>query len=271
MAPGGPFDCVTNFSGTCTPDHAFETPGDIHLLAMPIFHLELGPAYLLLLAITSAIYLLMVFGIRLFLRLKVNGPFGKDDWACALSTSFGLVYSVVVVVQVFLGFGATLRHFSPAEKSTMAIIGWANGFCLNLAGYFSKMSACFMLARMTRTREHLAVAYGLMAAMTMWMLQAQISTVFQCKYPRPWDTSPHNVCYDRVCCLFLRSANGKILTLHSGAIGSPLPSHPGYWNSPCSLARSTWYETKKCNPSGILRCCADLKPSLNRCGTSICR
>jgi hypothetical protein len=123
MAPGGPFDCVTNFSGTCTPDHAFETPGDIHLLAMPIFHLELGPAYLLLLAITSAIYLLMVFGIRLFLRLKVNGPFGKDDWACALSTSFGLVYSVVVVVQVFLGFGATLRHFSPPRRLFFENVG----------------------------------------------------------------------------------------------------------------------------------------------------
>jgi len=165
---------------------------------MPIFHLESGPAYLLLLAITSAVYLILVFTIRLFLRLKVNGPFGKDDWACAFSTLCGLVYSVVVVVQVFLGFGSVSRRLSPAEADTMAIVGWANGFCLTFAGYFSKMSACFMLARMTKTREHLAVAYGLMAAMTMWMLQAQISAVFQCKYPHPWDISPHNVCYDRV-------------------------------------------------------------------------
>ena len=203
MAPGGPLNCVTNFNETCTPANAPEHLSDRHHLKMPIFHLEPGPAYLLLLALTSAFYLLLVFAIRLFLRLKVNGPFGKDDWACALSTFFGLVYSIVVVVQVFLGFGSALRHLSPAEKNTMAIIGWVNGICLTFAGYFSKMSACFMLARMTKTREHLAVAYGLMAAMTMWMLQAQISTVFQCKYPRPWDTSPHNVCYDRVCCLFL--------------------------------------------------------------------
>lgn len=214
---------------------------------MPIFHLEPGPSYLLLLAITSAFYLLLVFAIRLFLRLKVNGPFGKDDWACALSTFFGLVYSIVVVVQVFLGFGSALRHLSPAEKNTMAIIGWVNGICLTFAGYFSKISECFMLARMTKTREHLAVAYGLMAAMTMWMLQAQISTVFQCKYPRPWDTSPHNVCYDRVCYhVSIIPADESILTLDSGAIGSPLPSHPGYWNSPCSPARYTWFSTSTC-------------------------
>lgn len=246
MAPGGPLNCVTNFSGACTPASAPETLSDRHHVKMPIFHLEPGPSYLLLLAITSAFYLLLVFAIRLFLRLKVNGPFGKDDWACALSTFFGLVYSIVVVVQVFLGFGSTLRHLSPAETDTMAIIGWANGICLTFAGYFSKMSACFMLARMTKTREHLAVAYGLMAAMTMWMLQAQISTVLQCRYPRPWDTSPHNVCYDRVRFLHSYSLNEKTLTSDSGAIGSPPPSHPGSWSLPCSPAQSTWYSTSTC-------------------------
>ena len=123
MAPGGPLNCVTIFNETCTPANAPEHLSDRHHLKMPIFHLEPGPAYLLLLALTSAFYLLLVFAIRLFLRLKVNGPFGKDDWACAISTLFGLVYSIVVVVQVFLGFGSALRHFSPAEKNTMAIIG----------------------------------------------------------------------------------------------------------------------------------------------------
>jgi hypothetical protein len=223
MALGGP-DCLTSFSGACTPSaNAFQPSSDWHRLTMPIFDLESGPSYLLLLAVTSAVYLVLVFSIRLFLRLKVNGPLGKDDWACALGTFFGLVYSIVVVVQVFLGFGSVSRHLSPAEVNRMAIIGWANGFYLAFAGYFSKMSACFMLARMTKTREHLAVAYGLMAAMTMWMLQAQISSAFQCRYPHPWDTSTRNVCYDRVCPLSLRPAKRKTLTLDSGAIDSPPP------------------------------------------------
>jgi hypothetical protein len=241
-------DCLSSFSGTCTPANAnvIQPSSDGNRLTMPIFNLESGPSYLLLLAITSAIYLILAFTIRLFLRLKVNGPFGRDDWACALSTFFGLVYSVVVVVQIFLGFGSVLRHFSPAEVNTVTIIGWANGFCLTFAGYFSKMSACFMLARMTKTREHLAVAYGLMAAMTMWMLQAQIYTIFQCKYPRPWDTSSHNVCYDRVRSLSLVPANGKTLTLNSGAIDSPPPSHPGSWSLPCSPAQVTWCRASIC-------------------------
>ena len=240
-------DCLTSFSGSCTPSANVSQPSSArHRLIMPIFNLESGQAYLLLLAVTSAIYLIMVFAIRLFLRLKVNGPFGKDDWACALSTFFGLIYSVVIVVQVYLGFGSVLRHLSPQEANTIAIIGWANGFAFTFAGYFSKMSACFMLARMTKTREHLAVAYGLMAAMTMWMMQAQIWTIFQCEYPHPWDTSPHNVCHDRVCCLSLMNIIEERLTLGSGAIDSPPPSHPGSWSLHCSPGRFTWCRASIC-------------------------
>jgi len=158
-------------------DFRILTPPTQHL--MPPFDLELGPAYLIVLAITSAIYLIMVFGIRLFLRLKINGPFGKDDWACAMSTAFGLVYSVVVIVQVFLGLGSKFRKLSAAEASTVAIIGWANGMCLTFAGYFSKVSACFLLARITKTKKHLVVAYVLLAAMTLWVIQAQFYTIFQ--------------------------------------------------------------------------------------------
>lgn len=189
--------CLASFDTFCLSTISFPLSARSHHL-MPAFDLELGPAYLMLLAITSAIYILMVFAIRLFMRLKINGPFGKDDWACAVSTTFGVVYSIIVVVQIMLGFGFKYRKLSPPEANRMAILGWANGFCLTFAGFFSKISACFLLARITKTREHLAVAYALMVAMIMWMLQAQVYAVLQCKYPHPWDTSPKNTCYDRV-------------------------------------------------------------------------
>jgi hypothetical protein len=174
---GAPTECAPDFDASCVRVNTSPPPLTQHL--MPPFNLELGPSYLTVLAITSAIYLIMVFGIRLFLRLKVNGPFGKDDWACAISTAFGLIYSVVVIVQVFLDLGSKFRKPSPAETNTIAIIGWANGMCLTFAGYFSKVSACYLLARITKTKKHLVVAYVLLATMTLWMIQAQFYTIFQ--------------------------------------------------------------------------------------------
>jgi hypothetical protein len=175
---GGSSECAPDYDSSCVRANPSSLlPPTQHL--MPPFDLELGPAYLTVLAVTSAIYLIMVFGIRLFLRLKVNGPFGKDDWACAISTVFGLVYSVVVIVQVFLGLGSRFRKLSQAEADTIAIIGWVNGMCLTFAGYFSKVSGCYLLARITKTKKHLVVAYVLLAAMTLWVIQAQFYTIFQ--------------------------------------------------------------------------------------------
>ena len=181
MAPLKPIDCLTSFIETCAPSEVSSSSADSQQPVMPVFNLESGPAYLLLLAITSFVYLLMVFAMRLFLRLRVNGPFGKDDWACALSTLCGLTYSIVLIAQVFMGLGSVSHHLSPPEANKMALISWANAIILTFAGYFSKMSACFLLARITKTREHLAVAYGLMVAMTLWVMQAQIYAVLQCK------------------------------------------------------------------------------------------
>ena len=176
---GEPCECIPSFDASCVRvTTSLPQPPPTQNL-MPPFDLEPGPSYLMVLAITSAIYLIMVFAIRLFLRLKVNGPFGKDDWACAVSTSFGLIYSVVVIVQVFLGLGSKFRKLSSAEANTIAIIGWANGMCLTFAGFFSKVSGCFLLARITKTKKHLVVAHVLLVAMKLWVIQAQFYTIFQ--------------------------------------------------------------------------------------------
>jgi hypothetical protein len=175
---GGLSECSPDYDASCVRANPSSLPPPTQHL-MPPFDLELGPAYLTVLAVTSAIYLIMVFGIRLFLRLKVNGPFGKDDWACAVSTVFGLVYSVVVIVQVFLGLGSRFCRLSQAEADTIAIMGWVNAMCLTFAGYFSKVSACYLLARITKTKKHLVVAYVLLGAMTLWVIQAQFYTIFQ--------------------------------------------------------------------------------------------
>jgi hypothetical protein len=58
-------------------------------------------------------------------------------------------------------------------------MGWVNAMCLTFAGYFSKVSACYLLARITKTKKHLVVAYVLLGAMTLWVIQAQFYTIFQ--------------------------------------------------------------------------------------------
>jgi hypothetical protein len=56
-------------------------------------------------AIVGIIWVLMVLGIRLYLRCKLNGPIGKDDYAAILATTLGIAQSALVLTSVNSGLG----------------------------------------------------------------------------------------------------------------------------------------------------------------------
>jgi hypothetical protein len=56
-------------------------------------------------AIVGIVWVLMVLGIRLYLRCKLNGPIGNDDYAAILATSLGIAQSALVLASVNSGLG----------------------------------------------------------------------------------------------------------------------------------------------------------------------
>jgi hypothetical protein len=56
-------------------------------------------------AIVGIVWTLMVLGIRLYLRCKLNGPIGNDDYAAILATSLGIAQSALVLASVNSGLG----------------------------------------------------------------------------------------------------------------------------------------------------------------------
>lgn len=58
-------------------------------------------------AIVGIIWVVMVLGIRLYLRYKLNGPIGNDDYAAILATTLGIAQSAVVLAGVNSGLGST--------------------------------------------------------------------------------------------------------------------------------------------------------------------
>lgn len=56
-------------------------------------------------AIVGIIWVIMVLGIRLYLRCKLNGPVGNDDYAAILATGLGIAQSALVLASVHSGLG----------------------------------------------------------------------------------------------------------------------------------------------------------------------
>lgn len=56
-------------------------------------------------AVVGIVWVLMVLGIRLYLRLKLNGPVGKDDYAAMVATTLGIAQSALVIASADAGLG----------------------------------------------------------------------------------------------------------------------------------------------------------------------
>jgi hypothetical protein len=163
-------------------------PPVLHL--MPAFGLEPGPGWIVVTALVSTVWSLQILGIRVYTRLRINGPFGPDDTMCAVSTGFGVLYSIIALVAVGYGWGSSNKHGS----NVVAMLIWTNGFIISLCTGFSKLSACYLIARITKTRKHLVIAYSLITAIVLWMLVSSWMNAFACHLPRPWIGPPVNTC-----------------------------------------------------------------------------
>jgi hypothetical protein len=74
-------------------------------------------------AIVGIIWVVMVLGIRLYLRYKLNGPIGNDDYAAILATSLGIAQSAVVLAGVNSGLGhrATIDDEESHDQTTAKV------------------------------------------------------------------------------------------------------------------------------------------------------
>lgn len=53
---------------------------------MPIFGLSIEAASVVIITSTAITWSLLTLGIRIFLRSKINGPLGWDDFFCTTAT-----------------------------------------------------------------------------------------------------------------------------------------------------------------------------------------
>ena len=81
---------------------------------MPAFDLPLGTAYIIITATTALIWTILTWLIRLFIRLKIHGPFAWDDILCTVATVLGVIQSCITLLEVPFGLG---RHHVSAENT----------------------------------------------------------------------------------------------------------------------------------------------------------
>jgi len=163
---------------------------------MPAFGLPSGAACIVITATVGTALTLLFYGIRLFIRLRINRPFGADDLHCTIATLFAILCTSLTISQTRFGLGQHIVTLTAEELNTQHLLAWLATLAFNMALAFSMLSMCFLIVRVTKMTSQATPAYVAAGLTTLWAVVALFFIAFQCKLPYPWQTRPRRRCLD---------------------------------------------------------------------------
>ena len=161
---------------------------------MPAFNLPLPAAYVVITAVTGSIWTILTWFIRLFIRLKIHGPFSWDDIHCTIATVLAIFQSCLTIAQTGLGLGSHTDTIAQSRIDRQYVLSWAGTVFFYMALCFSMLSVCFLIVRVTKRTDQVRIAYGIAILTGLWGFVSVLTLAFQCDLPNPWDIEPRNRC-----------------------------------------------------------------------------
>ncbi|PHH85505.1 hypothetical protein CDD83_320 [Cordyceps sp. RAO-2017] len=130
---------------------------------------------------------LLVLGVRLYIRLRLIGPFGADDATACLATLAGLCQSAVMLVGVRHGVGRRQNLLLRDETDVAMMFDYAANLLYIATVSCSKCSMALLMARLSSFTGHRIAAYALCGFAAAWGVASLFVIGFQCSFPQPWD------------------------------------------------------------------------------------
>ncbi|KAJ2973386.1 hypothetical protein NQ176_g6639 [Zarea fungicola] len=156
-------------------------------------HMVVGPddhrAYIVIAATVGLTWSILVLLIRLFIRLRIAGPFGWDDTFAVIATFIGSCQTAVVLYAAREGLG--VRHnegyLNDVESALKAY--FASTLMYIAAICPAKASMSLLISRVSRQAagRHSIATNTVTGLIFAWGISSIFTVAFQCGSSRPWD------------------------------------------------------------------------------------
>ncbi|KAM3542647.1 hypothetical protein ARSEF1564_004479 [Beauveria bassiana] len=156
-------------------------------------HLPAGPddhrAYIVIVAIVGLIWSVLVLCIRVFIRVRLTGPFGSDDAAASLATLIGVCQTATVLYAVRQGVGVRNNDAFADSMDSALKAYYASTIMYIMAICPAKASMSLLITRVSRQAadKHLLGTRIVTGIIFAWGLASVFIVALQCGSTRPWD------------------------------------------------------------------------------------
>ncbi|USW54166.1 hypothetical protein Slin15195_G074850 [Septoria linicola] len=133
-----------------------------------------------------ATWVVLCFGVRVYMRATVSGPFGLDDIICSVATIFGVLQMVVSSAAISFGFGKALVLLSESQivKASKAV--YAAQLLYIITNTLTKCTVALLLARIVFVKSRVYACYGVLILSCVWGLASFLAEAIRCTEYPPW-------------------------------------------------------------------------------------
>ncbi|EGX93900.1 hypothetical protein CCM_02170 [Cordyceps militaris CM01] len=163
-------------------------------------HMAAGPddrrAYIVIVAVVGLVWSLLVLCIRVFIRLRLSGPFGADDAAASLATIIAVCQTATVLYAVRQGVGVrdNPAYHDSVDSGLKAY--YASTIMYIMALCPAKASMSLLISRVSRQAadKHLLATRIATSIIVLWGVASVFIVAFQCGSTQPWDLAAPGHC-----------------------------------------------------------------------------
>ncbi|KAL7269264.1 hypothetical protein RUND412_008082 [Rhizina undulata] len=126
----------------------------------------------------AAITLTMI--VRLYVRTKMVGSVGADDWTILLATCISIAMSAVSIVEVQYGAGRHMLAIPPPDFTYGMMLNFITQVLALSAAALVKMSICLFLLRLAIEPLYRRICYGILIFTGAYTIAGTIAMSYQC-------------------------------------------------------------------------------------------
>ncbi|KAL4788297.1 hypothetical protein BJX76DRAFT_353325 [Aspergillus varians] len=153
----------------------FQVVDDLHHGAWVIITVALG----LVLSIVSLL-------IRLYVRLALNPPLGKDDYVLLGATIVAIIQTSLLFAACSEGLGTSIDLLEEREVNRVQVLIVTSDILYLLTLFTTKCCVIGIYLRLTPQKLHNRASWATLALCTLWVIPAIFIIAVNCGLNRPW-------------------------------------------------------------------------------------
>lgn len=139
--------------------------------------------------ITAALGLcciLLCLIMRLYVRTRINPPFGWDDGSLVAATTSSVIQSAVVFLQVSQSFGKSFDLISAQGLISVQKTAYVNDILFLLSMCLSKACIALLFMRLSPGKNHIRASKIALISSIVWAVVSIFMVALKCNLSHPW-------------------------------------------------------------------------------------